>query len=73
MVISKILPILLSTGEAFIVDLRRGHAGRFELYDQHEGNDQRCVFLLAKNRPTNVANYGSPAAFTVVRFDPTGR
>ena len=31
------------------------------------------VFLLAKNRLTNVANYGSPAAFTVVRFDPTGR
>ncbi|KAF9652158.1 WD40 repeat-like protein [Thelephora ganbajun] len=37
----KILLILLSTGEAFIVDLRKGHAGRFELYDQHEGDDQR--------------------------------
>lgn len=65
--------ILLSTGEAFIVDLRKGHAGRFELYDQHEGDDQRCVFLLEKSCPANVVNRGSPAAFTVVRFDPTGR
>lgn len=43
MATSKIFLILLSTGEAFIVDLRKGHAGRFELYDQHEGDDQRCV------------------------------
>jgi hypothetical protein len=48
MIISKILLILLSTGEAFIVDLRKGHAGRFELYDQHEGDDQRCVFALGE-------------------------
>jgi hypothetical protein len=46
MTTSKILLILLSTGEAFIVDLRKGHAGRFELYDQREGDDQRCVFML---------------------------
>lgn len=73
MIISKILLILLSTGEAFIVDLRKGHAGRFELYDQHEGDDQRCVLTLVRGRPIDVANHDSPAAFTVVRFDPTGR
>lgn len=46
MTTSKILLMLLSTGEAFIVDLRKGHGGRFELYDQHEGDDQRCVSVL---------------------------
>ena len=47
MTVSKILLMLLSTGEAFIVDLRKGHAGRFELYDQHERDDQRCVSILS--------------------------
>lgn len=47
MTTSKIILILLSTGEAFIVDLRKGHAGRFELYDQHEGDDQRYMFIHA--------------------------
>lgn len=29
--------------------------------------------MLAQYRPTDVEDHGSPAAFTVVRFDPTGR
>ena len=49
--------------------------GRFELYDQHEGDDQRYVFrlMLVLGHPVDMRNNGSPAAFTVVRFDPTGR
>ena len=73
MTTSKIILILLSTGEAFIVDLRKGNAGRFELYDQHEGDDQRCVLMITRGRLVDLADHDSPAAFTVVRFDPTGR
>ena len=44
---SQILLVLLSTGEAYIVDLRKDYKGRFELCDfQEEDDRQRYVFVL---------------------------
>ena len=41
---SRIVLALLSTGEAYIVDLRGAHRGRFELCDEDEGDERaRCV------------------------------
>jgi len=44
---SRIILALLSTGEAYIVDLRSSHRGRFELCDEDEGDERaRCVGLF---------------------------
>ena len=46
---SQILLVLLSIGEAYIVDLRKEHRGRFELFEPQdddmdgEQGKQRCV------------------------------
>lgn len=37
---SCIILALLSTGEAYIVDLRSSHRGRFELCDEDEGDER---------------------------------
>lgn len=41
---SRIILALLSTGEAYIVDLRSIHRGRFELCDEDEG-DERARYV----------------------------
>lgn len=38
---SQILLVLLSTGEAYIVDLRKYHKGRFELCDFQDEDDRQ--------------------------------
>ncbi|KAF8450933.1 WD40 repeat-like protein, partial [Boletus edulis BED1] len=56
---SRIILALLSTGEAYIIDLRSTHRGRFELCVEDEGDERvRCV---------------ASAMMTSARFDPTGR
>lgn len=43
---SRIILALLSTGEAYIVDLRIAHRGRFELCDEDEG-DERARYVAS--------------------------
>lgn len=51
---SQIILALLSTGEAYIVDLRNAHRGRFELCDEDEGDERaRCVVLLPQYTPNS--------------------
>ncbi|TCD61486.1 chromatin binding protein [Steccherinum ochraceum] len=57
---SQILLVLLSIGEAYIVDLRKEHRGRFELF---EPADDAMDAESSRHR----------AAMTVARFDPSGR
>ncbi|EMD40979.1 hypothetical protein CERSUDRAFT_121584 [Gelatoporia subvermispora B] len=58
---SKILLVLLSVGESYIVDLRKEHRGRYELVETQEESDEEGQM----NKPR--------AAMTVARFDPTGK
>ncbi|OCH95883.1 WD40 repeat-like protein [Obba rivulosa] len=58
---SKILLVLLSLGEAYIVDLRREYKGRYELVEAQEESDEEGQV----NKPRSV--------MTVARFDPTGK
>jgi COMPASS component SWD1 len=70
---SQILLVLLSTGEAYIVDLRKDHKGRFELCDfQEEDDRQRYVLVLQMFGRTLMMNIRS-SAMTVARFDPSGK
>ncbi|KAK7696565.1 hypothetical protein QCA50_001223 [Cerrena zonata] len=55
---SQILLVLLSVGEAYIVDLRKNHRGRTELCEPDDGDED--------SRQRN-------AAITVARFDPSGK
>ncbi|CAL1702037.1 unnamed protein product [Somion occarium] len=55
---SQILLVLLSVGEAYIVDLRKEHRGRTELCEPDDADED--------SRQRN-------AAFTVARFDPSGK
>lgn len=54
---SRIILALLSTGEAYIVDLRSTHRGRFELCDEDEGDERaRCVARFASSAPSQMAH-----------------
>ncbi|PCH41574.1 COMPASS complex protein [Wolfiporia cocos MD-104 SS10] len=58
---SKILLVLLGTGETYLVDLRKDHRGRFELCEAQEESDDEGQ----SSRPRS--------AMTAARFDPSGR
>ncbi|KAH9853954.1 COMPASS complex protein [Lenzites betulinus] len=58
---SKILLVLLSSGEAYIVDLRREYRGRYELCElRYESDDESHISR-------------SRTAFSAARFDPSGK
>jgi len=63
---SQIVLALLSSGEAYIVDLRKEHRGRYELCEPEDddGNEEE---------PSSSRGPQSNVAVTVARFDPTGR
>ncbi|GBE79127.1 Set1 complex component swd1 [Sparassis crispa] len=58
---SKILLVLLGSGEAYVVDLRREYRGRFELCEVQDDSDEEGQ--MSKQR----------SAMTVARFDPSGK
>ncbi|KAL4241320.1 Retinoblastoma-binding protein 5/Swd1 [Abortiporus biennis] len=61
---SKIILVLLSVGEAYIVDLRKEHRGRTELCEvQEDESDEE------NHTPSNKQR----AAMTVARFEPSGK
>ncbi|KAA1466074.1 WD40 repeat-like protein [Dentipellis sp. KUC8613] len=58
---SRIILALLTTGDAYLVDLRKNHRGRVELVEVQNDNE-------------NEAQTSSPrSAMTVARFDPSGK
>ncbi|KAI0772532.1 WD40 repeat-like protein [Trametes elegans] len=58
---SKIVLVLLSSGEAYLVDMRREYRGRYELSEvQYDSDDE------AQSSRTR-------AAFSAARFDPSGK
>ncbi|KAI0922003.1 hypothetical protein AcV5_000551 [Taiwanofungus camphoratus] len=58
---SKILLVLLGSGEAYLVDLRKEHRGRYELCEVQEDSDDEAQSSRARS------------AMTVARFDPSGK
>ena len=57
---SQILLVLLSVGEAYIVDLRKAHRGRMELCEPDDGEEdtrQRCVWLAFPLPPPNLVSW----------------
>ncbi|KAF9004774.1 COMPASS complex protein [Cyathus striatus] len=60
---SQIILALLATGEAFIVDLRKKHKSRTELYEVLEEEEEDEDGQSGRSRP----------ALTCARFDPTGK
>ena len=52
---SRIILALLSTGEAYIVDLRTTHRGRFELCDEDEG-DERARYVASLHILSTIPN-----------------
>ncbi|KAI0352730.1 WD40 repeat-like protein [Trametes cingulata] len=58
---SQIVLVLLSSGEAYIVDLRREYRGRYELCEVQDDSDDESQ--LGRSR----------TAFSAARFDPSGK
>ncbi|EIW62171.1 WD40 repeat-like protein [Trametes versicolor FP-101664 SS1] len=58
---SKIILVLLSSGEAYIVDLRREYRGRYELCEVQDESDDESQMSRART------------AFSAARFDPSGK
>jgi len=58
---SNIMVVLLGTGEAYIIDLRKEYRGRYELCEAQDDSDEEAQAGRARS------------AMTVARFDPTGR
>lgn len=52
---SKILLVLLGSGEAYLVDLRKEHRGRYELCEVQEDSDDE-----AQSSRARFANYALP-------------
>ncbi|EIN10220.1 WD40 repeat-like protein, partial [Punctularia strigosozonata HHB-11173 SS5] len=59
---SKIMVVLLTSGDAYLVDLRDGHSGRTELLEVQDEVDEE-----ADGHRHHIA------AMTAVRFDPSGK
>ncbi|PFH50346.1 hypothetical protein AMATHDRAFT_4081 [Amanita thiersii Skay4041] len=59
---SKIVLVLLSTGEPYIADLRKEHRSRVELCEVQEESDEEGAAVPSRPR----------SAMTVARFDPLG-
>ncbi|KAN0097836.1 WD40-repeat-containing domain protein [Tylopilus felleus] len=67
---SCIILALLSTGEAYIVDLRSSHRGRFELCDEDEGDERaRPIMTTARFDPTGRHVFVGTSAGTVYVFN----
>ncbi|KAF8556293.1 WD40 repeat-like protein [Imleria badia] len=67
---SRIILALLSTGEAYIVDLRSTHRGRFELCDEDEGDERaRPIMTSARFDPTGRHVFVGTSAGTVYVFN----
>ncbi|KAL4075626.1 WD40 repeat-like protein [Scleroderma citrinum] len=62
---SRIILALLSTGEAYIVDLRSTHRGRFELGGEDEGDEKRPIMTTARFDPTGRYAFAGTSAGTV--------
>ncbi|OSD04175.1 WD40 repeat-like protein [Trametes coccinea BRFM310] len=58
---SKIVLVLLSSGEAYIVDLRREYRGRYELCEVQDENEDEAQISRSRT------------AFSAARFDPSGK
>ncbi|KAI0069116.1 WD40 repeat-like protein [Artomyces pyxidatus] len=58
---SQIILVLLSTGDAYLVDLRKHHRGRVELEEVQEESDEEGQMASPRS------------AMTTARFDPTGK
>ncbi|KAH0839567.1 WD40-repeat-containing domain protein [Lanmaoa asiatica] len=67
---SRIILALLSTGEAYIVDSRSTHRGRFELCDEDEGDERvRPIMTSARFDPTGRHVFVGTSAGTVYVFN----
>ncbi|KAG9317101.1 WD40 repeat-like protein [Chiua virens] len=67
---SRIILALLSTGEAFIVDSRSVHRGRFELCDEDEGDERaRPIMTSARFDPTGRHVFAGTSAGTMYVFN----
>ena len=77
----QIVLVVLTIGEVYLVDLRKEHRGRFELVDESEQEDDeyrhrygfaislKVFHKMLMNRIICVCR----SAFTVARFDPSGK
>ncbi|KAF8121309.1 WD40-repeat-containing domain protein [Boletus edulis] len=67
---SRIILALLSTGEAYIIDLRSTHRGRFELCVEDEGDERvRAMMTSARFDPTGRHVFVGTSAGTVYVFN----
>ncbi|KIJ70363.1 hypothetical protein HYDPIDRAFT_35755 [Hydnomerulius pinastri MD-312] len=67
---SRIILALLSTGEAYIVDLRSSHRGRFELCEEDEDDERaRPIMTTARFDPTGRHVFVGTSAGTVCVFN----
>ncbi|ETW84254.1 hypothetical protein HETIRDRAFT_21704, partial [Heterobasidion irregulare TC 32-1] len=57
----QIVLVLLTTGDAYLVDLREKHRGRVELYEVQDESDEEAQIAASRS------------AMTVARFDPSGK
>lgn len=62
---SRIVLALLSTGEAYIVDLRSSHRGRFELGGEDDGDEKRTVMTTVRFDPTGRHVFVGTSAGTI--------
>ncbi|KAI0751218.1 WD40 repeat-like protein [Daedaleopsis nitida] len=58
---SKIMLVLMSSGEAYVEDFRKDHRGHFELCEVQDDSDDESQLLRSRS------------LYTVARFDPTGK
>lgn len=77
-VCSQILLVLLSPGDAYIVDLRKQYRGRFELCEVQDDSDDESQSSKHRHDTVHIVIFLEAymlcrSIMTVARFDPSGK